>query len=133
MLSNIYRHHTERVSSLKHKQEKKKKELLLSIDQLTRHILDRLNNDVSECYKNEKRIDQACKQLTVQSNLLSKQSQAWINLIGQFTAALKELGDVKNYSKIIERECVTITNTLATVHQDMIVQQQSQPTQTNDS
>ena len=44
---------------------------------------------VSECYKNEKRIDHACKQLTVQSNLLSKQSQAWINLIGQFTVALK--------------------------------------------
>ncbi|CAF1116490.1 unnamed protein product [Adineta ricciae] len=124
MLSNIYRHHTERVSTLKQRQEKKKKELLASIDQLTRHVLDRLNDEVSECYKNEKRIDQACKQLTVQSNLLSKQSQAWINLIGQFTVALKELGDMKNYSRIIERECATITNTLATVHQDMIVQQQ---------
>lgn len=44
---------------------------------------------VSECYKNEKRIDQACKQLTVQSNLLLKQSQAWVNLIGQFNLALK--------------------------------------------
>ena len=32
---------------------------------------------------------------------------------------------MKNYSKIIERECSTITNTLAAVHQDMIVQQQS--------
>ena len=31
---------------------------------------------------------------------------------------------MKNYSRIIERECATITNTLATVHQDMIVQQQ---------
>lgn len=31
----------------------------------------------------------------------------------------QELGDVENYSKIIERECFTITNTLATVHQDM--------------
>jgi hypothetical protein len=44
---------------------------------------------VSECYKNEKRIDQACKHLSVQSNLLLKQSQAWVQLIGQFTAALK--------------------------------------------
>ncbi|CAF3857439.1 unnamed protein product, partial [Adineta steineri] len=55
----------------------------------------------------------------------------WINLIGQFTVALKELGDVKNYSKIIERECATITNTLATVHQDMIVQQQNRQTDNN--
>ena len=31
---------------------------------------------------------------------------------------------MKNYSKIIDRECSTITNTLATVHQDMIVEQQ---------
>ncbi|CAF2661832.1 unnamed protein product [Rotaria sp. Silwood2] len=99
--------------------EKKKKELLTSGEQLTRHILDGLNNDVSECYKNQKRIDHACKQLTTQSNLLLKQSQAWITLIGQFTDALKELGDVENYSKIIERECLSITNILATVHQDM--------------
>jgi hypothetical protein len=44
---------------------------------------------VAECYKNEKRIDQACKQLTSQSTVLIKQSQAWITLIGQFTMALK--------------------------------------------
>ena len=122
MLSNIYRQHTERSSFLKQKQgesflnnivflhdefvEKRKKELLFSVDQLTRLVLDRLNDEfvqsflltnstkslscrVSECYKNEKRIDQACKQLTGQSNLLLKQSQGWIQLIGQFTAALK--------------------------------------------
>jgi len=35
---------------------------------------------------------------------------------------------MENYSKIIERECSTITNTLATVHQDLIVQQQQQQT-----
>jgi len=51
---------------------------------------------VSECYKNEKRIDHACKQLTSQSNLLIKQSQAWITLIGQFTDALKVCFVVSN-------------------------------------
>ncbi|CAF3798476.1 unnamed protein product [Rotaria sordida] len=125
MLSNIYRQHTEYVSVLKQKQEKKKKELLTSTEQLTRHVLDGLNNDVSECYKNQKRIDHACKQLTTQSNQLAKQSQAWITLIGQFTDALKELGDVENYSKIIERECLSITNILATVHQDMTKSKQT--------
>ncbi|CAF4596288.1 unnamed protein product [Rotaria sp. Silwood1] len=109
--------------------KKKKKELLTSAEQLTRHVLDGLNNDVSECYKNQKRIDHACKQLTSQSNLLLKQSQAWITLIGQFTDALKELGDVENYSKIIERECLSITNILANVHQDMTQNRQ----QTNDT
>ncbi|CAF1198836.1 unnamed protein product [Adineta steineri] len=131
MLSNIYRQHTERITFLKQKQEKKKKELLSSVDHLTYVVLDGLNDEVSECYKNEKRIDQACKHINTQSNLLLKQSQAWINLIGQFTVALKELGDVKNYSKIIKRECATITNTLATVHQDMIVQQQNRQTDNN--
>ncbi|CAF4232757.1 unnamed protein product, partial [Rotaria sordida] len=48
-----------------------------------------------ECYKNQKRIDHACKQLTTQSNLLLKQSQAWLILIDQFTGALKDLGDVE--------------------------------------
>ncbi len=51
---------------------------------------------VSECYKNEKRIDQSCKQLIAQSNLLIKQSQAWIHLIGQFTVALKVLFSILN-------------------------------------
>jgi hypothetical protein len=63
MLSNIYREHIERVSYLKQKQgylnnflskfrnsfdwliEKKKKELLSSVDQLTHAILDRLNDE----------------------------------------------------------------------------------------
>ncbi|CAF1033228.1 unnamed protein product [Rotaria magnacalcarata] len=119
MLSNIYRQHTEHTSVLKQKQEKKKRELLTSGEQLTRRVLDGLNDEVSECYKNQKRIDHACKQLTTQTNLLLKQSQAWITLIGQFTDALKVLGDVENYSKIIERDCLTISNTLANVHQDM--------------
>lgn len=79
---------------------------------------------MAQCYINEKRIDQACKQLSSQSTLLIKQSQSWITLIGQFTQALKELGDIENYSKIIERECSMVTNTLGAVHQDMIVQQQ---------
>jgi hypothetical protein len=62
MLSNIYRQHTERVTVLKQKQgsfhflnyfilliiyliEKKKKELLTSSEQLTRLVLDGLNNE----------------------------------------------------------------------------------------
>ncbi|CAF1651841.1 unnamed protein product [Adineta ricciae] len=109
--------------------EIKKRELLFSTDRLTRLVLDELNNDVSECYKNEKRIDQALKQLTTQTNILAKQSQGWITLIGQFTDALKELGDVENYSKIIERECSILTNTLATVHQDMAKNRQTNPTE----
>ncbi|CAF1170341.1 unnamed protein product [Adineta steineri] len=133
MLSNIYRQHTQHVADLKQKQEKKKKELLTSAEQLTRLVLDELNDDVSECYKNQKRIDQACKQLTAQSSLLIKQSQAWSTLIGQFTDALKELGDVENYSKIIERECSTIANTLATVHQDMTKSRQIVHTNNNNS
>ncbi|CAF1666274.1 unnamed protein product [Adineta ricciae] len=129
MLSHIYRQHQENVTVLKQKQEIKKRELLLSTDRLTRLVLDELNNDVSECYKNEKRIDQALKQLTTQTNILAKQSQGWITLIGQFTDALKELGDVENYSKIIERECSILTNTLATVHQDMAKSCQANPTE----
>jgi len=60
MLGTIYRQHTERVLVLKQKQgnlylkkkrliissiEKKKRELLTSADQLTRVILDGLNNE----------------------------------------------------------------------------------------
>ena len=62
MLSTIYRQHTERVTVLKQKQgsfhsindlmvsalsstEKKKKELLASADQLTRIVVDELNNE----------------------------------------------------------------------------------------
>jgi hypothetical protein len=47
------------------------------------------SKSVAECYKNQKRIDQACKHLTTQTNVLIKQSQGWITLIGQFTDALK--------------------------------------------
>ncbi|CAF3383909.1 unnamed protein product, partial [Rotaria sp. Silwood2] len=102
---------------------KKKKELLLSIDQLINVLVNQVNDEICQCYENEKRIDKSFKQLNSQSNLLLKQSQSWIHLIRQFNITLKELGNVENYSKIIERECSTITNILATVHQDIIVEQ----------
>ncbi|CAF2584147.1 unnamed protein product [Rotaria sp. Silwood2] len=123
MISNIYHQHIEGVLSLKEKQEKKKKELLLSIDQLINVLVNQVNDEICQCYENEKRIDKSFKQLNSQSNLLLKQSQSWIHLIRQFNITLKELGNVENYSKIIERECSTITNILATVHQDIIVEQ----------
>ncbi|CAF1204468.1 unnamed protein product [Didymodactylos carnosus] len=122
MFANIYRQHSERTANLKQKQEKTRKEFLNSSDQFTRHVIDRLNDDVAECYVNEKKIDTATKQLTNQSTVLVKQSQAWIQLIDQFTTAVKELGDVENWSKIIEKECLTITSALTNVHKDLTIQ-----------
>ncbi len=63
--------------------------LFYSLIFISIHVSFFFHKSVSESYKNQKRIDQACKQLNNQSTILLKQSQAWITLIGQFTDALK--------------------------------------------
>jgi len=74
--------------------------------------VEHLNVGVATAYLNQKRLDSEAKNLNVAANNFSKQTQQWLTLIENFSSALKELGDVENWAKTIEKDMRSITAAL---------------------
>lgn len=69
-------------------------------------------NSVAQAYLNQKKLDAEAKQLHQSAIVFSKQTSQWLSLIDNFNSALKELGDVENWTRTIENDMRNITTTL---------------------
>lgn len=96
----------------KQEQEIRRKDVIESSNELTQAIVDHLNVGVAQAYLNQKRLDAEAKQLHVGATNFAKQTQQWLQLIDNFSSALKELGDVENWARSIESDMQVIQNTL---------------------
>jgi len=108
----MLKHHQEQIKGRNETQEKLKKETLDSASELTKELVDHLNVGVAQAYLNQKRLDLEAKNLNTNANNFHKQTLAWMSLLENFTSSLKELGDVENWSKTIEKDMRTITAAL---------------------
>lgn len=102
------------VKQVKRKQEQeiRRKDVIESSNELTQAIVDHLNVGVAQAYLNQKRLDAEAKQLHVGATNFAKQTQQWLQLIDNFSSALKELGDVENWARSIESDMQIIQSTL---------------------
>lgn len=67
---------------------------------------------MAQAYLNQKRLDAEAKQLHVGATNFAKQTQQWLQLIDNFSSALKELGDVENWARSIQTDMQIVQNTL---------------------
>ncbi|KAL9696513.1 hypothetical protein quinque_016092 [Culex quinquefasciatus] len=104
--------HQARQASKKEEQERRRKEAILSANELTQNLVDHLNVGVAQAYLNQKRLDAEAKQLHVGATNFAKQTQQWLTLIENFNGSLKEIGDVENWAKTIENDMNVITTAL---------------------
>ncbi|XP_053695863.1 biogenesis of lysosome-related organelles complex 1 subunit 1 [Sabethes cyaneus] len=112
MLSAMIKDHQARQAAKKEEQEKRRKEAILSANELTQNLVDHLNVGVAQAYLNQKRLDAEAKQLHVGATNFAKQTQQWLTLIENFNGSLKEIGDVENWAKTIENDMNVITTAL---------------------
>ncbi|XP_056641009.1 biogenesis of lysosome-related organelles complex 1 subunit 1 [Diorhabda carinulata] len=117
MLTSMVKEHQTKQVVKKELQEVKRKEACAAASDLTQALVDHLNVGVAQAYLNQKKLDAEAKQLHLSATNFSKQTQQWLNLVEQFSGALKELGDVENWAKTIEGDVRTITTALEIVYQ----------------
>ncbi|XP_046847174.1 biogenesis of lysosome-related organelles complex 1 subunit 1-like [Xenia sp. Carnegie-2017] len=112
MLSRAVKEHTAQRQNRKDQQEKKRKEVFESTNVVVDKLVSTLNDGVEEIYQNQKKLESEAKQLQTHTAQFSKQSIQWLQLAEGFNRALKELGDIENWSQVIEAEMTTIAGAL---------------------
>ncbi|KAM7343907.1 biogenesis of lysosome-related organelles complex 1 subunit 1 [Cochliomyia hominivorax] len=112
MLSSMVKEHQAKQVKRKQEQEVKRKEAIEASNELTKALVDHLNVGVAQAYLNQKRLDAEAKQLHIGATNFAKQTQQWLQLIDNFSSALKELGDVENWARSIESDMRVIQTTL---------------------
>ncbi|XP_035899896.1 biogenesis of lysosome-related organelles complex 1 subunit 1 [Anopheles stephensi] len=112
MLSAMIKDHQAKQAAKKEDQERRRKEAIMSANELTQNLVDHLNVGVAQAYLNQKRLDAEAKQLHVGATNFAKQTTQWLALIENFNGSLKEIGDVENWAKTIENDMNVITTAL---------------------
>ncbi|CAD7011867.1 biogenesis of lysosome-related organelles complex 1 subunit 1 [Ceratitis capitata] len=112
MLTSMVKEYQVKQAKRKQEQEIRRKDVIESSNELTQAIVDHLNVGVAQAYLNQKRLDAEAKQLHAGATNFAKQTQQWLQLIDNFSSALKELGDVENWARSIESDMQVIQSTL---------------------
>jgi len=103
-LTTLFKEHTIKANVIKEENEKKRKQVISSINNVSSALLDSVNNEVSAIFNNQKKLEGEAKALQVATQKFSKQTTQWLTLVENFNNSLKELGDIENWAKTIEKD-----------------------------
>ncbi|XP_040197074.1 biogenesis of lysosome-related organelles complex 1 subunit 1 isoform X1 [Rana temporaria] len=150
MLSRLLKEHQAKQNERKELQEKKRREAIAAATTLTEALVDHLNvglwaqtleripqgiqappaaprhwkenstNRVAQAYVNQRKLDHEVKTLQIQAAQFSKQTTQWIGLVENFNQALKEIGDVENWARSIEKDMRIIATALEYVYKGQL-------------
>ncbi|KAJ2771290.1 hypothetical protein IWQ57_002285 [Coemansia nantahalensis] len=115
-LSDLVREHQGAQQEQKRQAEQLRKAAARDIGELCDAATASLSAQLSAVLDSQREIEalaRDCAQL-VQQHVRS--TAKWTKLVDQFSASLKELGDVQNWAQVIERDMRDVAATLEVVH-----------------
>ncbi|KAI8089644.1 biogenesis of lysosome-related organelles complex 1 subunit 1 [Halteromyces radiatus] len=119
-LAQLLKNHHQKQAESKRQNDQLRKEALNTTHTLTDTVSDHVNQGVSTMFAKQKALEQASKELATQTSRYTKQTKQWLTLVDDFNDALKELGDVKNWTQVMEQDMKTVMATLDFVYQGNI-------------
>ncbi|XP_031562636.1 biogenesis of lysosome-related organelles complex 1 subunit 1-like isoform X2 [Actinia tenebrosa] len=119
MLSRVVKEHNQKQAAHKDVQERRKREAAIEASKLTYRLMDTLNSGVEKAYVNQRKLETEAKQLQAHVAQYSKQTTLWLKMVESFNQSLKELGDVENWSRVIEADMTSIASALEYAYKDI--------------
>ncbi|KAI9009157.1 biogenesis of lysosome-related organelles complex 1 subunit 1 [Hyaloraphidium curvatum] len=108
MFSALSKEHATRQNAIRTRIERYRRDAQAAIDLLNGPLLDSLNLGVAQVFKNERDLEADAKRFQAAAAAYHKQCRDWLSLVDQFDNALKELGDVRNWAAVMERDMLQI-------------------------
>lgn len=112
MLSSMLKEHQAKQAKFREEQDRRRQEALRALYKFNTAISASVNGCVALAYTNQCQIDKEMRELQNQVSQFHRLSNQWTYMLEGFHAALKELGDVENWSKSIESDLRTVATTL---------------------
>jgi len=113
MLHSIVRKHHERNRKLREDADAARKAAASQATVVSHLLVNGLNIQVANCFTVQRDIDKHAKNLSRQVTKFSKTVSDLVTVMSAFSLALKELGDVKHWATVMQRDLSVIVDTLA--------------------
>ncbi|PAA77528.1 hypothetical protein BOX15_Mlig034571g1 [Macrostomum lignano] len=116
MLSSLLKEHQRLQSQRRAAQDARRAEVATGVASLTTALVDGLNSGVAQAYANQRRLDCETKALQASVTTFARQTGQWIKLVEDLNSALKEMGDVENWARSMERDMRIVVGALESAY-----------------
>ncbi|XP_008649090.1 biogenesis of lysosome-related organelles complex 1 subunit 1 [Zea mays] len=116
LLRIVQQHHHQSLCQ-RQQTERAKKDALKSAVRVADLLVDTVDGGVRELFVNEKRIELEARALLGTIARYRRQTDEWLAATSEINSALKEIGDIENWMKIMDFDCKSINAAIRNIHQ----------------
>lgn len=116
MLGRLYTVHKVQQSDTDEQRDLHKKEAVDNVEGVTTLFSEFLTKDANEAYITQKELEKGSKLLLAEGRRLAENTVKWINTVERLNKSLNEIGDLENWSSIMERDLFVVAKTLENVY-----------------